>query len=77
MIARHKSGDSELDDGISDSTFENRAPEPNIADGNDSDWEDEEDIGLSVLPPGEEGFFNSHHGGEALISSLVDDMTSR
>lgn len=79
MIAKHKAGNSEHNDGIGDSDFENHEsePHPHTANDHDSDWEDEEDIGLSTLPPGEEGFYNSHHGGEVLISSLIDDMTSR
>lgn len=43
----------------------------------DSDWDDEEDVALSTLPPGEEGFYNSHQGGEAILSNLIEDMKSR
>jgi hypothetical protein len=33
-------------------------------DGSDDDWEDEERVGLLSFPPGEEGFLQSHAGGE-------------
>lgn len=65
------------DGGLGDLDPGNQPHPTHIVNDHDSDWEDEEDIGLSTLPPGEEGFYNSHHGGEAIISSLIDDLTSR
>lgn len=43
--------------------------------GNDSDWEDEDLEGLRQLPPGEEGFFQSHAGGEAVLQAVMDGIT--
>jgi hypothetical protein len=43
--------------------------------GNDSDWEDEVQDGLRQLPPGEEGFFHSHAGGEAILQAVMDGIT--
>ena len=40
----------------------------------DDGWEDE---GLSRLPPGEEGFLQSHAGSEALLQEIFEGMTSR
>jgi hypothetical protein len=40
----------------------------------DDDWEDEDMAGLSNLPPGEEGFLQSHAGGEAILQQLLDGM---
>ena len=78
VIAKHVAGNSaditlsDSDDhGIFESESQQSAHDP------DSDWDDEEDIALSTLPPGEEGFYNSHQGGEAILSNLIEDMTSR
>jgi hypothetical protein len=43
--------------------------------GNDSDWEDEVQDGLRHLPPGEEGFLQSHAGGEAVLQAVMDGIT--
>jgi hypothetical protein len=45
--------------------------------GNDSDWEDEPEVqdGLRQLPPGEEGFLQSHAGGEAILQAVMDGIT--
>jgi hypothetical protein len=43
--------------------------------GNDSDWEDEVQEGLRQLPPGEEGFLQSHAGGEAILQAVMDGIT--
>jgi hypothetical protein len=43
--------------------------------GNDSDWEDEVQDGLRQLPPGEEGFLQSHAGGEAVLQAVMDGIT--
>jgi hypothetical protein len=43
--------------------------------GNDSDWEDEVEDGLRQLPPGEEGFLQSHAGGEAVLQAIMDGIT--
>jgi hypothetical protein len=43
--------------------------------GNDSDWEDEVHDGLHQLPPGEEGFLQSHAGGEAVLQAVMDGIT--
>ena len=42
----------------------------------DGDWEDEERAGLLMFPPGEEGFLQSHAGGEAVLHDILDDMTN-
>lgn len=42
---------------------------------NDSDWEDEVQDGLRQLPPGEEGFLQSHAGGEAVLQAVMDGIT--
>jgi hypothetical protein len=42
----------------------------------DDDWEDEESTGLSILPPGKEGFLQSHAGGEAILHDILNDMTN-
>lgn len=50
----------------------------NVADDyvdNDSDWEDEVQDGLCQLPPGEEGFLQSHAGGEAVLQAVMDGIT--
>jgi hypothetical protein len=47
------------------------------ADNSDDDWEDEERAGLLTFPPGEEGFLQSHAGGEAVLHDILDDMTNR
>ena len=44
--------------------------------GHESDWEDEEEMGLRQPPPGEEGFLQSHAGGEAVIQQLMDGITA-
>ena len=46
--------------------------------GRDSedDWEDEERAGLLTLPPGEEGFLQSHAGGEAVLHDILNGMTN-
>ena len=43
--------------------------------GDDSDWEDEVQYGLHHLPPGEEGFLQSHAGGEAVLQAVMDGIT--
>jgi len=43
--------------------------------GNDSDWEDEVQDGLCQLPPSEEGFLQSHAGGEAVLQAVMDGIT--
>ena len=43
--------------------------------GDDSDWEDEVQDGLHQLPPGEEGFLQSHAGGEAVLQAVMDGIT--
>ena len=43
--------------------------------GNDSDWEDEVQDGQHQLPPGEEGFLQSHAGGEAVLQAVMDGIT--
>jgi hypothetical protein len=43
--------------------------------GDDSDWEDEVQEGLRQLPPGEEGFLQSHAGGEAVLQAVMDGIT--
>ncbi|KAF8810959.1 hypothetical protein BYT27DRAFT_7231816 [Phlegmacium glaucopus] len=47
-------------------------------DGDDA-WEDDndEDVMLSVPPPGEEGFFLSHAGGEAVLQQIFVDSLSK
>ena len=45
-----------------------------------SNWIDEEDLGttLAVPPPGEEGFFLSHAGGESSLQQIfVESMAER
>jgi hypothetical protein len=42
----------------------------------DDDWEDEERAGLLTFPPGEEGFLQSHAGGEAVLHDILDGMTN-
>lgn len=41
----------------------------------ESDWEDEELAGLMTFPPGEEGFLQSHAGGEAVLQDVMDGIT--
>jgi hypothetical protein len=43
--------------------------------GNESDWEDEVQDGLRRFPPGEEGFLQSHAGGEAVLQAVMDGIT--
>lgn len=42
----------------------------------DGNWEDEERAGLSMFPPGEEGFLQSHASGEAILHNILNDMTN-
>ena len=42
---------------------------------NDSDWEDEVEDGLRRFPPGEEGFLQSHAGGEAVLQAVMEGIT--
>ena len=42
----------------------------------DDDWEDKERAGLLTFPPGEEGFLQSHAGGEAILHDILDGMTN-
>ena len=44
-------------------------------DDGDSDWDDEEETAMQTLPPGEEGFFRSHAGGEAALQEIMEGMT--
>ena len=78
VIERNAAGSSP-NDSMGDFDHEIHVSESRQEDAHDldSDWDDEEEIGLSTLPPGEEGFYNSHQGGEAILNNLVDDMTSR
>lgn len=43
--------------------------------GNDG-WEDVEgeNTGLYTLPPGEEGLYHSHAGGETIFQQIMDDI---
>lgn len=46
----------------------------------DSGWEDmdhEENAGLYTLPPGEEGIFHSHAGGETVFQQIIADIDPR
>ena len=46
----------------------------------DNGWEDvdEADVMLSIPPPGEEGFFLSHAGGESTLQQMfIDSMSKR
>jgi len=46
----------------------------------DNPWEDVDnaDVMLSIPPPGEEGFFLSHAGGESTLQQIfVDSMSKR
>lgn len=43
-------------------------------DDTDEDWEDEE-VALHRPPPGEEGFFRSHAGGETVLQEIMEGMT--
>ena len=46
----------------------------------DDPWEDVDDVDvmLSVPPPGEEGFFLSHAGGESTLQQIfIDSMSKR
>lgn len=45
-------------------------------DPSNGDWFDEDEVAFQQPPPGEEGFFNSHEGGEVALQDLVNDMTS-
>ena len=45
------------------------------ATGNDSDWEDEVQDRLHQFLPGEEGFLQSHAGGEAILQAVMDGIT--
>jgi len=44
-------------------------------DDGDSDWDDKEETAMQTLPPGEEGFFCSHAGGEATLQEIMEGMT--
>lgn len=41
----------------------------------DDDWQDEQFLGLTHLPPGEEGFLQSHAGGEVLVHDIMDSIS--
>ncbi|KAF9486113.1 hypothetical protein BDN70DRAFT_235965 [Pholiota conissans] len=41
----------------------------------EDDWEDEQFLGLTHLPPGEEGFLQSHAGGEAVLHEIMDGIS--
>jgi hypothetical protein len=43
---------------------------------NVSGWEDieGEDAGLFTLPPGEEGLYHSHAGGETIFQQIIDGI---
>ena len=45
----------------------------------DNGWEDvdDADVMLSVPPPGEEGFFLSHAGGESTLQQMFIDSISK
>ena len=45
----------------------------------DNAWEDvdDADVMLSVPPPGEEGFFLSHAGGESTLQQMFIDSISK
>ncbi|PPQ93691.1 hypothetical protein CVT25_001399 [Psilocybe cyanescens] len=43
-------------------------------DDTDDEWEDEA-TALNKLPPGEEGFFRSHAGGEVVLQEIMEGMT--
>jgi hypothetical protein len=47
----------------------------NGGDDYDEDWEDVEISGMQQLPPGEEGFLQSHAGGEAMLQELMEGMS--
>ena len=47
----------------------------NGGEDNDKDWEDVEISGMQQLPPGEEGFLQSHAGGEAMLQELMEGMS--
>ncbi|KAF9035756.1 hypothetical protein BJ165DRAFT_1533242 [Panaeolus papilionaceus] len=44
-----------------------------VDDDGDEDWVDQ---GLACYPPGEEGFFQSHAGSEAILHDILNNMTS-
>lgn len=44
--------------------------------GSDDDWEDEERVGLMSFPPGEEGFLQSHAGGESALHDILNGMSN-
>lgn len=47
--------------------------------GGDDGWEDDNDadVMLAVPPPGEEGFFISHAGGESTLQQIFVDSLSK
>ena len=47
--------------------------------GGDDGWEDDNDVDvmLAVPPPGEEGFFISHAGGESMLQQIFVDSLSK
>jgi hypothetical protein len=47
----------------------------NGGDDYDEDWEDVEISGMQQLPPGEEGFLQSHAGGKAMLQELMEGMS--
>lgn len=49
--------------------------EPSSYNKEEDDWEDEQFLGLAHLPPGEEGFLQSHAGGEAVVHDIMDSMS--
>jgi len=50
--------------------------EVDVGDGSNDDWEDEERVGLMLFPPGEEGFLQSHAGGESALHNILNGMTN-
>jgi len=44
-------------------------------DDGDLDWDDDEEIAMHTLPPGEEAFFRSHAGGETVLEEIMEGMT--
>ena len=47
--------------------------------GGDNGWEDNNDADVmsAVPPPGEEGFFISHAGGESMLQQIFVDSLSK
>jgi hypothetical protein len=63
------------DAGGTDGDVDMAGPVEPSADNDDDHWEDEEFFGLTALPPGEEGFLQSHAGGEAILQDIMDGMS--